>query len=94
MHSKPNVKRSAADYAVLSRLLDEALEHEATARAQWLADLPEAHAEYRTALARMLAFDDPATTRRLAALETRLRGSARALRRLYQMAGATPAADR
>jgi len=82
MHSKPKVKRSAAQYAVLSRLLDEALERDGTSRAQWLSDLPHADAEYRTALEQILAFNDPAATRRLALLEARLRSGARAVRRL------------
>ncbi|HEV7609810.1 MAG TPA: hypothetical protein VGO61_20915 [Steroidobacteraceae bacterium] len=86
MHSKPKVKRSAADYAVLCRLLDEALERDGTARVRWLSELPEAYAEYRTALTGMLI--DEKSERSLAVLEARLRSSARALRRLHQLAGA------
>jgi hypothetical protein len=86
MHSKPKVKRSAANYAVLCRLLDEALGLDGTARAQWLSELPEAYSEYRTALAGMLI--DEKSERSLAVLEARLRSSTRALQRLYQLAGA------
>ncbi|MEO8017397.1 MAG: hypothetical protein ABI769_06265 [Pseudomonadota bacterium] len=91
MHLKP--KRSATEFAALCRLLDEALEHEGDARAQWLAKLSRADAEYRPALEQMLAFDDEAR-RRLAVLEARLRSSTRAVRRLRFLAGAAPAAER
>jgi hypothetical protein len=88
MPPKP-VKRSAADYAALSLLLDEALEREGAARAKWLAELPDAHAQYKVALERMLARGNPATKRRLMAMEAKLRSGARALRRLY-MGGRAP----
>jgi hypothetical protein len=87
MHWKPKVKRSAAEYAVLSRLLDEALERDGPARAQWLADLPPADAEYRAALGRILAFNEE-SKRSLAVLEARLRSSARAVGRLGLLVGA------
>jgi hypothetical protein len=76
------VKRSAAQYAVLSRLLDEALELAESARAQWLAALPGDDAGQRPALHRMLTLDRAAANRRLKSLEARLRSSVRAVREL------------
>ena len=71
------MKRSAAQYAVLCPLLDEALGLDDTARAQWLAALPEALARYRPALDRILQIDDAVSLRRLNALELRLRRCSR-----------------
>ena len=67
------MKRSAAQYAVLGPLLDEAVELDDAARAQWIAALPEALASYRPALGRILQIDDAASLLRLNALELRLR---------------------
>jgi hypothetical protein len=71
------VKRSAAQYAVLCPLLDEALGLDDAARAQWLSALPEALASYRPALGRILQIDDTVSLRRLNALELRLRRCSR-----------------
>jgi hypothetical protein len=71
------MKRSAAQYAVLSPLLDEVLRLDDSARATWLARLPEAYASYRPVLDRILAIDDAASCRKLSMLELRLRSSVR-----------------
>jgi hypothetical protein len=73
------VKRSAAQYAVLSPLLDEALGLDDRARAEWLAQLPEAYACHRPALYRILQMDDAASLRRLNSLELRLRSCGRGI---------------
>jgi hypothetical protein len=71
------MKRSAAQYAVLSPLLDEVLHLDDAARAMWLARLPEAYASYRPALDRILGIDSAASQRRLSNLELRLRSCSR-----------------
>jgi hypothetical protein len=71
------MKRSAAQYAVLSPLLDEALRLEDAARVEWLARLPEEFASYRPALDRILGLDSVTTRRRLSRLELRLRSCGR-----------------
>jgi hypothetical protein len=71
------MKRSAACYAVLSPLLDEALCLDDAARAAWLAKLPEAYWNMRPALDRILKMDSEASQRRLNFLELRLRSCAR-----------------
>jgi hypothetical protein len=71
------MKRSAAQYAVLSPLLDEALSLDDEARAQWLERLPEEYQSYRPALDRILAIDNSASRSRLSSLELRLRSSVR-----------------
>lgn len=71
-HEPDPMKRSAAQYAVLSPLLDEALCLDDAARAVWLVALPEAYACYRPALARILQMD-ATSQRRLNMLELRLR---------------------
>ena len=71
------MKRSAAQYAVLCPLLDEALELDDAARARWLAALPEALAGYRPALGRILQIDNTVPLLRLNALELRLRRCSR-----------------
>ena len=73
------MKRSAAHYAVLSPLLDEALCLDDAARAVWLAKLPEAYSSLRPALDRILTMDNEASRRRLNILELRLRSCARGL---------------
>jgi hypothetical protein len=76
------VRRSAAQYAVLSRLLDEALSLEEGARVHWLAGLPEEFVDQRNALNRMLTFDRAVSNRTLKNLETSLGSSARGVRAL------------
>jgi len=76
------VRRNAAQYAVLSRLLDEALELDEAARADWLAELPSAYEHQRQALDRMLTLDRAASNRKLKNLEAQLRSSARGVRAL------------
>ena len=71
------MKRNAAQYAVLSPLLDEALGLNDDARAAWLAALPEALAIHRPALGRILSMETAASLLRLNALELRLRSSGR-----------------
>ena len=73
------MKRDAAQYAVLSPLLDEALHLDDAARVEWLAQLPEAYSNYRPALDRILRMGGPrdaltaARSQRLDALALRLR---------------------
>ena len=69
------MKRSAAQYAVLSPLLDEALCLDDAARIEWLAKLPEIYAGYRPALDRILHMDQ--SSRHLHLLELRLRSCSR-----------------
>jgi hypothetical protein len=59
------MKRSAAQYAVLSLLLDEVLCLDDTARAIWLARLPEEYASYRPALDRILGIESSTSQRKL-----------------------------
>jgi hypothetical protein len=77
-----SMKRSAAQYAVLSRLLDEALDLEETARALWLATLPSEHESQRQALSRMFTVDRATANRTLKRLQAHLRSSVHALREL------------
>ena len=76
------MKRSAAQYAVLSRLLDEALELDEPARALWLAALPSEHEGQRQALSRMFTLDRGVANRKLKQLQAHLRSSVHALREL------------
>jgi hypothetical protein len=76
------VKRSAAQYAVLSRLLDELLAVDECARDSWLALLPAVHESQRSVLNRMLALDNAIDGRKLDDLEAHLRSSARAVHEL------------
>jgi hypothetical protein len=76
------MKRSAAQYAVLSRLLDEALDLDESARGPWLAALPQDLESQRQALDRMLTLDRAVANRRLKRLEAHLRSSVRAVREL------------
>jgi len=78
------VKRSAAQYAVLSRLLDDALALDEPARANWLAALPVEYAAQRATLDRMLTFDRRASHRTLLNLEGHLRSSARSVNELLE----------
>lgn len=71
------MKRSAAQYAVLSPLLDEVLHLDDSERAFWLARLPEAYVSYRPALDRILGIDSVASQRKLDNLELRLRSCGR-----------------
>jgi hypothetical protein len=71
------MKRSAAQYAVLSPLLDEVLHLDDAERAIWLARLPEAYASYRPALDRILGIDNVASQRKLKNLALRLRSCSR-----------------
>ncbi len=71
------MKRSAAQYAVLSPLLDEALILDDAARAEWLTKLPEAYASYRPALDRILMMNSAGSQLRLNNLELRLRSCSR-----------------
>lgn len=71
------MKRSAAQYAVLSPLLDEVLHLDDAARAIWLARLPEMYASYRPALDRILGMESATSQRRLSNLELRLRSCSR-----------------
>lgn len=71
------MKRSAAQYAVLSPLLDEALRLDDATRTAWLAQLPEEYASYRPVLDRMLTIDGAASERMLQHLELRLRSCGR-----------------
>ena len=73
------MKRSAAQYAVLSPLLDEALGMDDAARADWLAQLPEAFLHHRPALKRILQMDNALSLQRLNTLELRLRNCGRQL---------------
>jgi hypothetical protein len=70
------MKRSAAQYAVLSPLLDEALRLNDVERVAWLAQLPETCAAYRPALGRILNMDET-SQRQLNLLELRLRSCTR-----------------
>src|SRR5689334_12010736 len=76
-HRRCSMKRDAAQYAVLSPLLDEALSLDDAQRVTWLAALPEALADYRPALDRILSMDRTQTALRLSGLELRLRSCAR-----------------
>jgi hypothetical protein len=78
------MKRSAAQYAVLSRLLDEVIPLAESARRDWLAALPDDRAEQRKALERMLGFDRALANRTMKRLETRLRSSARGVHTLCE----------
>jgi hypothetical protein len=80
------VKRSAAQYAVLSRLLDEALELDESARVHWLADLPTDLEPQRQALGRMFTLDRATANRKLKNLEAQLRSSVRGVRALAEQA--------
>ncbi|HUQ08804.1 MAG TPA: hypothetical protein VM146_00715 [Steroidobacteraceae bacterium] len=71
------MKRDAAQYAVLSPLLDEALRLDDTARAAWMAKLPEELADYRQALSRILGMEADHSGLRLQNLELRLRSCVR-----------------
>src|SRR4051812_25662738 len=71
------MKRSAAQYAVLSPLLDEALRLDDAARVQWMAKLPEEFASYRPALNRILGMESEPQGVRLRSLELRLRRCSR-----------------
>lgn len=71
------MKRSAAQYAVLSPLLDEALRLDAAARVMWLAELPASYANYRPALDRIFKMDNASSDVRLLTLELRLRSCGR-----------------
>jgi hypothetical protein len=71
------MKRSAAQYAVLSPLLDEVLRLDDATRAAWLARLPEEYASYRPVLDRMLTLDRVASQRMLQRLELRLQSCGR-----------------
>jgi hypothetical protein len=71
------MKRSAAHYAVLCPLLDEALHLDDTERARWLARLPVEHQCYRPALDRILSLDTHRSRRKLRELELRLRSCGR-----------------
>lgn len=83
------VKRSAAQYAVLTRLLDDVVDLDESARAAWLSALPSVYEGERPALSRMLSVDRAAANRRLKSLESRLRSSARGVRALCErMTGA------
>jgi hypothetical protein len=73
------MKRSAAQYAVLSPLLDEALGLDDAARALWLARLPEALADSRQPLGRILAMSGDGPRSRLRQLELRLRSCRRGM---------------
>lgn len=66
------MKRSAAQYAVLSPLLDYALRLDDAARVDWLAKLPESYAAYRPALDRILQMETM-PQQQLHLLELRLR---------------------
>lgn len=80
------MKRSAAQYAELSRLLDELLAVDESARASWLASLPAVHERQRSILDGMLTLDNAIAGRKLDALEAQLRSSARAVRALCERA--------
>jgi hypothetical protein len=71
------MKRSAAQYAVLSPLLDEALRLDDAARVVWLASLPEMYANHRPALDRIFKMDNASSHIRLLNLELRLRSCGR-----------------
>jgi hypothetical protein len=71
------MKRSAAQYAVLSPLLDEALRLDDAGRAAWLARLPEEFESLRPALDRILTMDSATSLRKLNSLELRLRSCSR-----------------
>jgi len=71
------MKRDAAQYAVLSPLLDEVLCLDDGARAAWLEKLPEAYASYRPALDRILTMDSVHSMHHLSGLELRLRSCSR-----------------
>lgn len=74
------MKRSAAQYAVLSPLLDEVIPLDDAARAAWLARLPGEYVGYRPALDRILAIDSATSNRKLNDLELRLRSCSRGVR--------------
>jgi hypothetical protein len=76
------VKRDAAQYAVLSQLLDQVLDLDEAARTKWLAALPTICDSQRPALHRMLTQDRAAANRAMKRLEMHLRSAARAVRRL------------
>jgi phosphohistidine phosphatase SixA len=76
------VKRLAADYALLTHLLDEALDLDEAGRAKWLAMLPATLESQRPALRRMLTSDRAAANRTLKRLERHLGSATRAARRL------------
>lgn len=76
------MKRSAAQYAVLSGLLDEWLSLDESARSHWLALLPVVHESQRSVLNRMLTPADAIANRRLEELEIQLRTSIHAVREL------------
>jgi hypothetical protein len=84
------VKRNAAQYAALSRLLDEALELDESARVPWLAALPGDQQGQRPALQRMLTLDRAAANRKLKRLEAQLRSSTRAMNRVAGLEGRRP----
>jgi hypothetical protein len=77
------MKRDAAQYALLSRLLDEVIPLEESARRDWLDALPREHAQ-RQALERMLGFDRATANRTLKRLEARLRSSVHGVRLLCE----------
>jgi hypothetical protein len=81
------LKRSAAQYAVLSPLLDQLLDLDEPARASWLAALPRDQQKQRPALARILNLDRAASNRLLKSLEAQLRSSVRGVRELAEHAG-------
>jgi gluconate kinase len=74
------MKRSAAQYAVLSPLLDEVIPLDDAARAAWLAQLPDEYASYRPALDRILAIESATSKRKLNNLEVRLRSCSHGVR--------------
>jgi hypothetical protein len=76
------MKRSAAQYAVLSRLLDEVLELDDSARMVWLAALPGVYETERRVLNRLLTLDRAVSNRKIKRLETHLRSGVRAVREL------------
>jgi hypothetical protein len=76
------MNRSAAQYAVLSRLLDEVLELDDSARMVWVAALPGAYETERRVLNRLLTLDRAVSNRKIKRLETHLRSSVRAVREL------------
>lgn len=78
------MKRSAAQYAELSRLLDELLAVDEPARASWLASWPTVDERQRSVLDGMLTLDNSIAGRKLDALEAQLRSSARAVRALCE----------
>jgi hypothetical protein len=89
------MKRDAAQYAILTHLLDDALALDEAARAHWLETLPAEFADQRAALARMLTFDRRASNRTLLTLEGHLRSGARGVDVLFKLleAGVPPTVD-